>query len=105
MCWQVECSTAVSTDSPPINLTPLIRLDENYKVQIGNDTVVYINVCRPLLPVRGLSCAGGSSACIAHLHSDSLTDEKVQGLNLDVVQLHQYIKGNVSQNLTLCQSE
>lgn len=76
---QVECSTPVSTDSPPVSLTPLIRLDENYKVQVGNDTVIYINMCRPLLPVQGLSCPGGSSACIAHLHNDSLTDEKSLG--------------------------
>jgi hypothetical protein len=77
MCWQVECTTPVLKDSPPISLTPLIRLDENYKVQVGNDTVAYINVCRPLLPVQGLSCFGGSSACIAHIHNDSLIDEKV----------------------------
>jgi len=77
MCSQVECATLGSTDSLPISLTPLIRLDENYKVQVGSDTVVYINVCRPLLPVQGLSCLGGSSACIAHLRNDNLIDEKV----------------------------
>jgi len=77
MCWQVDCTTPVWKDSPPISLTPLMRLDENYKVQVGSDTVVYINVCRPLLPVQGLSCLGGSSACSARIHNDSLIDEKV----------------------------
>lgn len=74
----MECSTSASNDSEPVNLTPLIRLDHNYKVQVQNDTVVYINVCRPLLPVEGLNCLGGSSACIAHLHNGKLTNEKVQ---------------------------
>ena len=76
-CLQVECTTPVSADSPAISLAPLIRLDENYKVPIGSDRVVYINVCRPLLPVQGLSCLGGSSACIARLRNDGLIDEKV----------------------------
>jgi len=77
MCWQVECTAPVLKDSQPISLTRLIRLDENYKVQVSSDTVIYINVCRPLLPVQGLSCLGGSSACIASLHNDILIDEKV----------------------------
>ena len=77
ICWQVKCATPDLKDSQPISLTRLIRLDENYKVQVGSDTVVYINVCRPLLPVQGLSCLGGSSACIASLHNDILTNEKV----------------------------
>lgn len=76
---KVECFTPARSDSAPINLTPLIRLDHNYKVQIRNDTVVYINVCHPLLPVQGLSCVGGSSACVAHLQNGSLTDEKSLG--------------------------
>jgi hypothetical protein len=74
----VECFTPAKGDIVPINLTPLIRLDHNYKVHIGNDTVVYINVCHPLLPVQGLNCLAGSSACAARLQSGSLTDEKVQ---------------------------
>jgi len=77
MCWQVECSTPAWNDPEPINLTPLIRLDHNYKVQIQKDTVLFINVCHPLLPVQGLNCPGGSSACIARHHNGSLTDVKV----------------------------
>ena len=77
MCWQVECTTPVSKDSPPISLARLIRSDENYKVQVRSDAVIYINVCRPLLPVQGLSCLVGSSACMASLHNDILVDEKV----------------------------
>ncbi|GFG28137.1 hypothetical protein Cfor_12522 [Coptotermes formosanus] len=76
---QVECSTPVSIDSPPISLTPLIRLHGNYEVPVGDDTVVYINVCRPLLPVEGLTCPGGSSACSAHLHHKSPTGDKSLG--------------------------
>ncbi|PNF28080.1 hypothetical protein B7P43_G12251 [Cryptotermes secundus] len=82
---KVECFTPARSDTAPINLTPLVRLDHNYKVQIRNDTVVYINVCHPLLPVQGLSCAGGSSACVAHLQNGSLTDEKSLGFALGPV--------------------
>jgi hypothetical protein len=77
LCWQVECFTSSAGDVAPINLTPLIRLDHNYRVQIGDDKVVYINVCRPLLPVQGLNCVGGSSACLAHIQNGSLIHEKV----------------------------
>ena len=77
MCWQDECTIPESEDSSPISLTPLMRLDENYKVEVGNDTIIYINVCRSLLPVQGLSCLGGSSACVARIHNGSLIDEKV----------------------------
>ncbi|KDR13631.1 Cation-independent mannose-6-phosphate receptor [Zootermopsis nevadensis] len=75
---QVECSTPAWSDPEPVNLTPLIRLDHNYKVQAQNDTVFYINVCHPLLPVQGLNCPGGSSACVARLHNGNLIEEKVQ---------------------------
>jgi hypothetical protein len=105
MFWQIECTTQVSTDTPLISLTPLMRLDENYRVQVSNDTVVYINVCRPLLPVKGLSCFGGSSACIASLHNGNLIDEKVQCLYPDSVKLHMYMKGNLGWKMTVYQND
>lgn len=77
MCWQDECTVPDSEDSSAISLMPLMRLDENYKVEVGNDTIIYINVCHSLLPVQGLSCLGGSSACVARIHNGSLIDEKV----------------------------
>jgi hypothetical protein len=85
----VECFTPAKGDIAPINLTPLIRLDHNYKVHIGNDSVVFINVCHPLLPVEGLNCVGGSSACVAHLQNGSPTDEKVAS---EIERLYKYMK-------------
>lgn len=84
---QVECTTPVSKDSPPISLARLIRSDENYKVQFGSDAIIYINVCRPLLPVQGLSCLVGSSACMASLHNDILIDEKSLGFAVGPVKV------------------
>ncbi|XP_069700006.1 cation-independent mannose-6-phosphate receptor isoform X2 [Periplaneta americana] len=73
----LECVTEDGND--PVDLSPLMRLDGNYRVNAANDTVFFINVCHPLFPVPGLSCTGGSSACIAKIHNGALTNEKSLG--------------------------
>ncbi|XP_011135989.1 cation-independent mannose-6-phosphate receptor isoform X2 [Harpegnathos saltator] len=56
---RLKCAT---DNDDEINLTPLIQSTNNYVVKI-NDTEFHINICRPLVPTRGLTCTHGSAAC------------------------------------------
>ncbi|XP_014472689.1 PREDICTED: cation-independent mannose-6-phosphate receptor isoform X2 [Dinoponera quadriceps] len=56
---RIKCAT---DNDDEINLTPLIQSTKNYIVKV-NDTEFHINICRPLVPSRGLTCTHGSAAC------------------------------------------
>ncbi|XP_011863304.1 PREDICTED: cation-independent mannose-6-phosphate receptor [Vollenhovia emeryi] len=56
---KIKCAT-VNDDE--INLTPLIQSTNNYVIK-ANGTEFHINICRPLVPTPGLTCAHGSAAC------------------------------------------
>lgn len=44
----------------------------------ANDTEFHINICRPLIPTRGLTCAHGSAACkVSVTAQDEYTNEIV----------------------------
>lgn len=51
-----------------IDLSPLIRTTDNYKVvnpRSPNDTF-YLNVCRPLNPISGINCQPGTAGCLSN---------------------------------------
>ncbi|XP_028050278.1 cation-independent mannose-6-phosphate receptor [Monomorium pharaonis] len=56
---KIKCAT---DNDDEINLTPLIQSTNNYVIK-ANDTEFHINICRPLVPTQGLTCAHGSAAC------------------------------------------
>lgn len=62
----MKCTT---DDDDEINLTPLIRSTNNYVVK-ANDTEFHINICRPLVPTQGLTCAYGSAVCKVSVTSE-----------------------------------
>lgn len=57
-----------ATEDDEINLNSLIKSANNYIVKV-NKTEFHINVCRPLIPVPGLTCVHGSAVCKASLNS------------------------------------
>ncbi|XP_050573369.1 cation-independent mannose-6-phosphate receptor isoform X1 [Bombus affinis] len=61
---RVKCAT----EDDEINLSSLIKSANNYIVKV-NKTEFHINVCRPLIPVSGLTCLHGSGVCKASLNS------------------------------------
>ncbi|CAK9820663.1 Cation-independent mannose-6-phosphate receptor [Anthophora plagiata] len=63
---RVECAT----DDDEVNLNSLIKSTGNYIVKV-NKTEFHINVCRPLVPVPGLTCAHGSAICKTSLSPDN----------------------------------
>ncbi|KOC59527.1 Cation-independent mannose-6-phosphate receptor, partial [Habropoda laboriosa] len=62
---RVKCAT----DDDEVNLSSLIKSTSNYIIKV-NKTEFHINVCRPLVPVPGLTCAHGSAVCKTSLSSD-----------------------------------
>ena len=58
------------TDDDEINLSSLIKSTNNYVVKV-NKTEFYINICRPLISVSGITCAHGSAVCKTSLSSDN----------------------------------
>ncbi|XP_072178244.1 cation-independent mannose-6-phosphate receptor-like [Diadema setosum] len=59
----IQCS--VMNGSEAINLAPLIN-DQGYHLATnlnGDGSVTYINLCRPLNPIPGLTCHPNSAAC------------------------------------------
>ncbi|XP_029053716.1 cation-independent mannose-6-phosphate receptor isoform X1 [Osmia bicornis bicornis] len=71
---RIKCAT----DDDEINLSSLIRSTNNYVVKV-NKTEFHINICRPLVPVPGLTCAHGSAGCKASI---SPTNEYVNEVSL-----------------------
>ena len=65
-----------------VDLTPLIRRSSNYIVKTDKNTVFFINVCRPLLPVPGLACTGGPSVCMTYIKNGNYYEEKVHHMNI-----------------------
>ncbi|OAD52268.1 Cation-independent mannose-6-phosphate receptor [Eufriesea mexicana] len=63
---RVKCAT----DDDEINLSSLIKSDSNYIIKM-NETKFLINICGPLVPVSGLSCAHGSAICKTTLNSNN----------------------------------
>ncbi|XP_020283020.1 cation-independent mannose-6-phosphate receptor [Pseudomyrmex gracilis] len=63
---RIKCAT---NNYDEISLTPLIRSIDNYVVK-ANGSEFHINICRPLVPKRGLTCAHGSAACKVSVNSN-----------------------------------
>ncbi|XP_072743361.1 cation-independent mannose-6-phosphate receptor isoform X2 [Anoplolepis gracilipes] len=95
---RIKCAT---NNDDEINLTPLIQSKNNYIVK-ANDTEFHINICRPLVPTRGLTCAHGSAACKVSVTSNNeYTNEISLGfpeespiLNKDLQIILRYIGGS-----------
>ncbi|XP_029676718.1 cation-independent mannose-6-phosphate receptor isoform X1 [Formica exsecta] len=95
---RIKC---VTNNDDEINLTPLIQSTNNYIVK-ANGTEFHINICRPLVPTRGLTCAHGSAACKVSVNSkNEYTNETSLGfpedsptLNKDLQIILRYIGGS-----------
>ncbi|XP_049962315.1 cation-independent mannose-6-phosphate receptor isoform X4 [Schistocerca serialis cubense] len=62
-----------------VDLTSLSRTENSYHI-INGKSEFFINVCAPITPLSGLSCPGGSAACIAERELDgSLVNESSLG--------------------------
>ena len=89
---QISC-TAQDAQMNEISLIPLMRNSSNYEAKINETTIkdgnekmkYFLNVCRPLVPLYGLGCPGGSSACMG-VQMGSLV-EKEQSLGFPDVSL------------------
>ncbi|XP_065337957.1 cation-independent mannose-6-phosphate receptor isoform X1 [Cloeon dipterum] len=60
---QVACSNSLlglQTD-----LSPLIRVTQNYRAELPDGRIYFLNVCRPLVPQSKLNCGAGAAACVA----------------------------------------
>lgn len=67
VCEQrIKCAT----DDNEINLSSLIKSTDNYIIKV-NKTEFHINICRPLVPVSGLTCIHGSAICKTSLNSNN----------------------------------
>ncbi|XP_070158069.1 cation-independent mannose-6-phosphate receptor isoform X3 [Polyergus mexicanus] len=95
---RIKCAT---NNDDEINLTPLIQSTNNYIVK-ANGTEFHINICRPLVPTRGLTCVHGSAACKVSVNSkNEYTNETSLGfpedsptLNKDLQIILRYIGGS-----------
>ncbi|CAL1684751.1 unnamed protein product [Lasius platythorax] len=95
---RIKCTT---NNDDEINLNPLIQSTNNYIVR-ANGTEFHINICRPLVPTRGLTCAHGSAACKVSVTSENeYTNEISLGfpedsptLNKDLQIVLRYIGGS-----------
>lgn len=95
---KIKCAT---DNNDEINLTPLIQSTNNYVIK-ANDTEFHINICRPLVPTQGLTCAHGSAACKVSVTSkNEYTNEISLGfpedsptLNKDLRTVLRYINGS-----------
>ncbi|KAL6449215.1 hypothetical protein ACFW04_000702 [Cataglyphis niger] len=77
---RIKCATS---NDDEINLTPLIQSTNNYIIKV-NGTEFHINICRPLVPTRGLTCAHGSAACEVSVNSkNEYTNETSLGFPED----------------------
>lgn len=59
------------------DLSPLIRVTQNYRTKARDGREFFINVCRPIIPVTGLSCNAGSAACVAQKMNKTYINELV----------------------------
>lgn len=63
---QIKCAT----DDNEINLSSLIKSTDNYIIKV-NKTEFHINICRPLVPISGLTCIHGSAICKTSINSNN----------------------------------
>jgi insulin-like growth factor 2 receptor len=83
---QISC-TAFDNHMNEISLVPLMRNSSNYEALINETTIkggnenkkYYLNVCRPLVPLYGLGCPGGSAACMGVKQGSLLEHEEGLG--------------------------
>ncbi|XP_071630310.1 cation-independent mannose-6-phosphate receptor-like isoform X1 [Temnothorax longispinosus] len=95
---KIKCAT---DNDDEINLTPLIQSTNNYIIK-ANGTEFHINICRPLVPTQGVTCAHGSAACKVSVNSkNEYTNEISLGfpednptLNKDLRTVLRYINGS-----------
>lgn len=69
----ISCSTSLLDHQ--MDLSSLIRTSQNYRVDLPDKRVFFINVCRPLLPQTGLNCGAGAAACVARKMTSTLIEE------------------------------
>ncbi|XP_012235795.1 cation-independent mannose-6-phosphate receptor [Linepithema humile] len=95
---RIKCAT---DNDDEINLNPLIQSTRNYVVK-ANGTEFHINICRPLVPTPGLTCAHGSAACKVTVNSKNEYineislgfPEKSPTLNKDIQTVLRYTGGS-----------
>ncbi|KAL0115499.1 hypothetical protein PUN28_010785 [Cardiocondyla obscurior] len=95
---KIKCAT---DNNDEINLTPLIQSTNNYVIK-ANNTEFHINICRPLVPTQGLTCAHGSAACkVSVTLKNEYTNEISLGfpedsptLNKDLRTVLRYVNGS-----------
>lgn len=70
---QINC--VLHEDDWQVDLSSLSRTENSYHI-ISGKLEFFINVCAPITPLSGLSCPGGSAACVAKRESNgTLTHE------------------------------
>jgi insulin-like growth factor 2 receptor len=57
------------------DLSSLIRVSQNYRIELPDKRIFFLNVCRPLLPQTGLNCGAGAAACMARRAAGSFIEE------------------------------
>jgi insulin-like growth factor 2 receptor len=60
-----------------VDLSSLIRVTQNYRASAPDGREFFINVCRPVISVNGLSCPAGSGACVAKQVDKTYKEELV----------------------------
>jgi len=69
----IHCATSLLGHQT--DLSPLIAVTQNYRIELPDKRAFFINICRPLLPQTGLNCGAGAAACVALRRSGSLMEE------------------------------
>jgi Cation-independent mannose-6-phosphate receptor repeat len=69
----ISCATSLLDHQ--MDLSSLIRVSQNYRVDLPDKRVFFLNVCRPLLPQTGLNCGAGAAACVARKMGGTLIED------------------------------
>lgn len=58
LSYAVDCQ-AYDRNGDKYDLSPLMRVDENWVLQDSRSNKYYINICRPITAVNSTKCPGG----------------------------------------------
>ncbi|XP_059472242.1 cation-independent mannose-6-phosphate receptor isoform X2 [Neocloeon triangulifer] len=69
----IPCATSLLGHST--DLSSLVRVTQNYRAELQDGRIFFLNICRPLLPKLGLNCGAGAAACVARRSGGTLVEE------------------------------
>ncbi|KAL5283604.1 IGF2R family protein [Megaselia abdita] len=85
---QIKCtSDGYGSNDEGIDLSLLMSTTKNYEVNGNDGKKFFLNVCRPLVLTYGLSCPGGSAACMTTAPKEKSLPENETSLGYPDIEL------------------